>query len=80
MYGFASDYHLPHHIVRPDALDLEFGSDGPEAEVFVESERDDTRVAPQQAGVMVANVLEAGIQHFAAVAFSTGVRKCGHPT
>ena len=79
MYGFASDYRLPHHIVRPYALDLELGSDGPEAEVFVEIERDDTRVAPEETGILGTHMVDAGMEKIAAVAFSAYLWGRGHP-
>ena len=40
MYGFASDYHVPHHIVRPNLLNLELGADGLEVSSLLDVEND----------------------------------------
>ena len=40
MYGFASDYHVPHHIVRPNFLNLELGADGLEVSSLRDGEKD----------------------------------------
>lgn len=79
MYGFASDYHLPHDIVSPYPLNLKLGTDGLEAEVLVEIQRDDTGVAPQQVRVVASHMVEAGIEKIAAMAFSAYLWGRGHP-
>ena len=59
MYAFASVYHPPHHIVRPNPLNLKLGSYGLEAEVLVEVERDNAGVAPEEICAGAADVVEA---------------------
>ena len=61
MYGFASDYHPPHHIVRPNVLNLKLGADGLESHTLVKIQRDDAGIAPEKVAVVPADVLVTGL-------------------
>ena len=78
MYGFASDYRLPHHIVRPNALDVKLGANSLEAKVFVEIRRHDTRVAPEETSLLGTHMVEAGMEKIAVMALSAYLWGRGH--